>query len=62
MFSAARLTIRSFGIRRNEQIACHVTVRGEAAIKIIEKVCFLLYTHIFFYKVVIIYIIYRLYE
>uniref|UniRef100_A0A0A9YHG6 Large ribosomal subunit protein uL5 n=1 Tax=Lygus hesperus TaxID=30085 RepID=A0A0A9YHG6_LYGHE len=37
VFSAARLTIRAFGIRRNEQIACHVTVRGDAAIKLIEK-------------------------
>merc|ERR1719261_2430502 len=29
VFSKARITIRSFGVRRNEKIACHVTVRGE---------------------------------
>lgn len=34
---AARLTIRSFGIRRNEKIACHVTVRGAKAEEILEK-------------------------
>jgi hypothetical protein len=28
VFSAARLTVRTFGIRRNEKIACHVTVRA----------------------------------
>ncbi|KAG0417654.1 60S ribosomal protein L11 [Dictyocoela roeselum] len=27
----SRLTIRSFGIRRNEKIACHATVRGPRA-------------------------------
>merc|ERR1712099_210989 len=32
-----RLTIRSFSIRRNEKIACHVTVRGEKAEDILEK-------------------------
>merc|ERR1719258_445400 len=37
VFSRARLTIRSFSIRRNEQIACHVTVRGEKAEEILEK-------------------------
>merc|ERR1712100_317025 len=36
-FSKARLTVRSFGIRRNEKIACHVTVRGEKAEEILEK-------------------------
>ena len=35
VFSKARLTIRAFGIRRNEQIACHVTIRGERASKIL---------------------------
>ena len=35
VFSKARLTIRTFGIRRNEQIACHVTIRGERAEKIL---------------------------
>jgi len=28
VFSKARYTVRSFGIRRNEKIACHCTVRG----------------------------------
>merc|ERR1712072_676923 len=37
VFSKARLTIRSFSIRRNEKIACHVTVRGEKAEEILEK-------------------------
>jgi large subunit ribosomal protein L11e len=37
VFSKARITIRSFGVRRNEKIACHVTVRGEKALEIIEK-------------------------
>ena len=29
--SSARYTIRSFGIRRRENIACHCTVRGKKA-------------------------------
>jgi len=29
--SKARFTIRSFGIKRNEKIACHVTIRGDKA-------------------------------
>merc|ERR1712178_177072 len=33
----AKYTIRSFGIRRNEKIACHVTVRGEKAAELLEK-------------------------
>merc|ERR1719441_22286 len=37
VFSKARFTIRSFGVRRNEKIACHVTVRGEKAEEILEK-------------------------
>lgn len=37
VFSKARFTIRSFGIRRNEKIACHVTVRGPKAEEILEK-------------------------
>lgn len=36
-FSKARFTIRSFGIRRNEKIACYVTVRGKKAEDILEK-------------------------
>eukprot|EP00640_Fibrocapsa_japonica_P006786 CAMPEP_0113935956 /NCGR_PEP_ID=MMETSP1339-20121228/2954_1 /TAXON_ID=94617 /ORGANISM="Fibrocapsa japonica" /LENGTH=165 /DNA_ID=CAMNT_0000938263 /DNA_START=131 /DNA_END=628 /DNA_ORIENTATION=- /assembly_acc=CAM_ASM_000762 len=35
--SKARYTVRSFGIRRNEKIACHVTVRGEKALEILER-------------------------
>ena len=31
IFSKARYTVRTFGIRRNEKIACHVTIRGEKA-------------------------------
>jgi ribosomal protein L5 len=37
VFSKARYTVRNFGIRRNEKIACHVTVRGEKALDIIER-------------------------
>merc|ERR1711979_107695 len=37
VFSKAKLTIRSFSVRRNEKIACHVTVRGEKAEEILEK-------------------------
>ena len=35
--SKARYTVRTFSIRRNEKIACHVTVRGEKAMEIIER-------------------------
>ena len=35
--SKARITIRTFGIKRNEKIACHVTVRGEKADEILRK-------------------------
>jgi len=37
VFSVARLTVRTFGIRRNEKIACHVTVRGKKAEEILNK-------------------------
>ncbi|KAK5582683.1 hypothetical protein RB653_004268 [Dictyostelium firmibasis] len=37
VYSKARYTVRSFNIRRNEQIAAHVTVRGEKAAEILEK-------------------------
>ena len=37
VFSKARLTVRQFGIRRNEKIAAHCTVRGPKALEIIEK-------------------------
>ena len=35
--SKARYTLRGFGIRRNEKIACHVTVRGDRALDILER-------------------------
>eukprot|EP01089_Gocevia_fonbrunei_P005459 TRINITY_DN15918_c0_g1_i1.p1 TRINITY_DN15918_c0_g1~~TRINITY_DN15918_c0_g1_i1.p1 ORF type:complete len:193 (-),score=55.49 TRINITY_DN15918_c0_g1_i1:100-678(-) len=35
--SKARFTIRSFGIKRNEKIGVHVTVRGAKAFEILEK-------------------------
>jgi large subunit ribosomal protein L11e len=34
---AARYTVRSFGIRRNEKIAVHCTVRGAKAEEILER-------------------------
>merc|ERR1712170_221787 len=37
VFSKARLTVRTFSIRRNEKIACHVTIRGEKAEEILQK-------------------------
>lgn len=37
VFSRARYTVRAFSIRRNEKIACHVTVRGPKAAEILEK-------------------------
>ena len=35
--SKARYTIRSFGIKRNEKIAVHVTVRGEKAEELLKR-------------------------
>ena len=35
--SKARYTIRSFGIKRNEKMATHVTIRGKKAEEILEK-------------------------
>merc|ERR1712018_672703 len=35
--SKARYTVRSFGIKRNEKIACHCTVRGPKAEEILER-------------------------
>ena len=35
--SKSRLTIRGFGIRRNEKIAVHCTVRGDKAYEILER-------------------------
>ena len=37
LYPAARYTVRSFGIRRNEKIAVHCTVRGAKAEEILEK-------------------------
>jgi len=37
VFSKSRLTVRGFGIRRNEKIATHVTIRGPKAEELIEK-------------------------
>lgn len=37
LVAAARYTVRTFGIRRNEKIACHVTVRGEKALQLLES-------------------------
>jgi large subunit ribosomal protein L11e len=37
VFSEARLTVRTFGIRRNEKIAVHATVRGPKAEEILDK-------------------------
>ena len=37
VYSKARYTVRTFGIRRNEKIAVHVTVRGPKAEEIIER-------------------------
>uniref|UniRef100_A0A2K5N264 Large ribosomal subunit protein uL5 n=1 Tax=Cercocebus atys TaxID=9531 RepID=A0A2K5N264_CERAT len=37
VFSKAKYTVRSFGIRRNEKIAIHCTVRGAKAEEILEK-------------------------
>eukprot|EP01015_Nassula_variabilis_P029398 TRINITY_DN629_c0_g1_i4.p2 TRINITY_DN629_c0_g1~~TRINITY_DN629_c0_g1_i4.p2 ORF type:complete len:208 (+),score=73.83 TRINITY_DN629_c0_g1_i4:78-701(+) len=37
VMNKSRFTIRSFGIKRNEKIACHVTVRGEKAEQILDK-------------------------
>lgn len=37
VLSKARLTVRTFSIRRNEKIACYVTVRGEKAAELLER-------------------------
>ena len=37
LISIARFTVRSFGIRRNEKIAVHCTVRGSKAEEILDK-------------------------
>ena len=33
----ARYTVRTFGIRRNEKISCHCTVRGPKAEEILDR-------------------------
>ena len=35
--SKAKYSIRSFGIKRNEKIAVHVTVRGERAMELLKR-------------------------
>jgi large subunit ribosomal protein L11e len=37
VLSKARYTVRAFGIRRNEKIAVHCTVRGPKAEEIIDR-------------------------
>merc|ERR1711991_374589 len=37
VMSRARITIRTFGIRRNEKIACHATIRGEKAEELLHQ-------------------------
>ncbi|RWW84768.1 hypothetical protein BHE74_00006624 [Ensete ventricosum] len=37
VLSLSRYTVRSFGIRRNEKIACYVTVRGDKAMQLLES-------------------------
>ena len=37
VLSRAKLTVRTFGIRRNEKIAVHATVRGDRAHELLEK-------------------------
>eukprot|EP00741_Cyanophora_paradoxa_P012396 tig00020610_g11977.t1 len=36
-FAKSRITIRQFGIRRNEKIACYVTIRGDKAKELLER-------------------------
>merc|ERR1712020_153631 len=37
VFSRARYTVRTFGIRRNEKISCYVTIRGKAAEDVLDR-------------------------
>merc|ERR1711975_69795 len=37
VFEKARYTVRTFGIRRNEKISTHVSMRGEKAEEILER-------------------------
>lgn len=36
VFGKARYTVRGWSIRRNEKISCHVTIRGEKAMQLLE--------------------------
>ena len=37
VMNKARITIRSFSVRRGEKIACHVTIRGDKARDLLER-------------------------
>ena len=37
VLSRARITIRTFGIRRNEKISTHCTIRGQKAMDLLDK-------------------------
>ena len=37
VLTTARLTIRTFGVRRGQQISCHVTIRGKKALDLLER-------------------------
>merc|ERR1712235_156085 len=37
VFSKVSYTVRTFGIRRNEKISCHCTVRGPKAEEILDR-------------------------
>ena len=37
VLSKCRFTIRSFGVRRGDKIACHITLRDELARDILER-------------------------
>lgn len=37
VYGKARYTVRTFSIRRNEKIACFVTVRGEKAYDLVVR-------------------------
>jgi large subunit ribosomal protein L11e len=37
VYNVTNLTVRTFGIRRNEKIAVHVTIRGPKAEEILER-------------------------
>jgi len=37
VYTKARLTVRTFAIRRNEKIACHTTIRGKKAEEVLQR-------------------------